>query len=133
MNKNLPNTKKTKNPNIKKLKVLITIVNRSKALFYTDLLEQYDVNMQMTLYGNGTANSEMLGLLGLVETEKAVIMSIVREDKIKDIKMVLTEKFDKVKDGKGIAYTIPMQSIIGVSIYQFLANNQIKKEDKTSA
>ena len=41
MNKNLPNTKKTKNPNIKKLKVLITIVNRSKALFYTDLLEQY--------------------------------------------------------------------------------------------
>jgi hypothetical protein len=133
MNQNLPNTKKTKNPNIKKLKVLITIVNRSKALFYTDLLEQYDVNMQMTLYGNGTANSEMLGLLGLVETEKAVIMSIVREDKIKDIKMVLTEKFDKVKDGKGIAYTIPMQSIIGVSIYQFLANNQIKKEDKTSA
>ena len=133
MNKNLPNTKKTKNPNIKKLKILITIVNRSKALFYTDLLEQYDVNMQMTLYGNGTANSEMLGLLGLVETEKAVILSIVREDKIKDIKMVLAEKFDKVKDGKGIAYTIPMQSIIGVSIYQFLANNQIKKEDKASA
>ena len=62
-------------------------------------LVEYDVNMQMTLYGNGTANSEMLGLLGLVETEKAVIMSIVREDKIKDIKMVLTEKFDKVKDG----------------------------------
>ena len=54
-------------------------------------------------------------------------------DKIKDIKMVLAEKFDKVKDGKGIAYTIPMQSIIGVSIYQFLANNQIKKEDKASA
>ena len=133
MNQNLPNTKKTKNPNIKKLKVLITIVNRSKALFYTDLLEQYEINMQMTLYGNGTANSEMLGLLGLVETEKAVIMSIVREDKIKDIKMVLTEKFDKVKDGKGIAYTIPMQSIIGVSIYQFLANNQLKKEDKASA
>ena len=117
----------------KKLKVLITIVNRSKALFYTDLLEQYEINMQMTLYGNGTANSEMLGLLGLVETEKAVILSIVREDKIKDIKMVLAEKFDKVKDGKGIAYTIPMQSIIGVSIYQFLANNQIKKEDKASA
>lgn len=132
-NQNLPNTKKTKNPNLKKLKVLITIVNRSKALFYTDLLEQYEINMQMTLYGNGTANSEMLGLLGLVETEKAVIMSIVREDKIKDIKMVLAEKFDKVKDGKGIAYTIPMQSIIGVSIYQFLANNQIKKEDKASA
>ena len=52
MNQNLPNTKKTKNPNIKKLKVLITIVNRSKALFYTDLLEQYDVNA--TFAGNAS-------------------------------------------------------------------------------
>lgn len=125
-----PYTKKTKNSSIKKLKVLITIVNRSKALFYLDLLEQYEVNMQMVLYGNGTANSEMLGLLGLVETEKAVILSIVREDKIKEISEVLKEKFNKVKDGKGIAYTIPMKSLIGVSIYQFLANNQTKKEEK---
>ena len=125
-----PYTKKTKNSSIKKLKVLITIVNRSKDLFYLDLLEQYEVNMQMVLYGNGTANTEMLGLLGLVETEKAVILSIVREDKIKEISEVLKEKFNKVKDGKGIAYTIPMKSLIGVSIYQFLANNQTKKEEK---
>lgn len=127
---NKPNTKKIKNSNIKKLKVLVTIVNRSKALFYLDLLEQYEVNMQLVLYGNGTANTEMLGLLGLVETEKAVILSIVREDKIKVISEVLTEKFDKVKEGKGIAYTIPIKSLIGVSIYQFLANNQTKKEEK---
>ena len=42
----------------------------------------------------------------------------------------LNEKFEKVKNGKGIAYTISMQSIIGVAIYQFLSNNQTgKKED----
>ena len=122
MNKNLPNTKKTKNPNIKKLKVLITIVNRSKALFYTDLLEQYDVNMQMTLYGNGTANSEMLSLLGLAETEKVVILSIIKEEREKEILETLSEKFEKVKNGKGIAYTISMKSVIGVSIYKFLSN-----------
>ena len=29
--------------------------------------------------------------------------------------------------GKGIAYTIPMQSVIGVSIYQFLSNNKTSK------
>ena len=49
---------------------------------------------------------------------------------IKEISEVLKEKFNKVKDGKGIAYTIPMKSLIGVSIYQFLANNQTKKEEK---
>lgn len=112
-----------KNTGVKKLKILITVVNRSKALFYMDLIEQYEVNMQMVLYGQGTANSEMLNLLGLAETDKAVIVSVIREDKTKDILETLAEKFMKVKNGKGIAYTIPMKSIIGVSVYQFLSNN----------
>ena len=44
-----------------------------------------------------------------------------------------SEKFEKIKNGKGIAYTIPMKSIIGVSIYQFLSNNKtLKKEDKNN-
>ena len=33
------------------------------------------------------------------------------------------EKFRTVKGGKGIAYTVPMTSVIGVAIYQFLSNN----------
>lgn len=112
-----------KNSGVKTLKILITVVNRSKALFYMDLIEQYEVNMQLVLYGQGTANSEMLNLLGLAETDKAVIVSVIREDNAKDVLETLAEKFVKVKNGKGIAYTIPMKSIIGVSIYQFLSNN----------
>ena len=45
--------------NLRKLKMLITIVDRSKTLFYVDLLEQFEVNVQMILYGRGTANSQM--------------------------------------------------------------------------
>lgn len=116
---------------IKKLKLLVTVVDRSKALFYVDLLEQFEINMQMVLYGKGTANTEMLNLLGLAESDKAIILSIIREDKVLDIMETLNEKFEKVKNGKGIAYTIPMKSIIGVSVYQFLSNNKIgKKEEK---
>lgn len=119
--------KKVVNGNdFKSLKVLFTIVNRSKATYYVDLLEQFEINMQMVLYGTGTANSEIRDYLKLNETEKAVIISIVREDKVKDICNTLTEKFSKIKDGKGIAYTIPVKSIIGVSIYQFLSNNKTK-------
>ena len=119
--------KKVVNGNdFKSLKVLFTIVNRSKATYYVDLLEQFEINMQMVLYGIGTANSEIIDYLKLNEVEKAVIISIVREDKVKDICNTLTEKFSKIKDGKGIAYTIPVKSIIGVSIYQFLSNNKTK-------
>lgn len=116
--------KKSNKSNVAKLKVLITIVNKSKATYYLDLLEEYEINMQMVVSGRGTANSEMLSLLGLVESDKAVIISVVKEDKVKDVLETLTEKFNKVKNGKGIAYTIPMESVIGVSIYQFLSNNK---------
>ena len=122
-----PQIKKTKGDNIKKLKLLVTIVNRSKALYFSDLLEQFEVNMQMVIYGHGTANSEMLSYLGLAESEKAVIISCIREDNIKKASEVLAEKFDKIKDGKGVAFTIPLKSIIGVSIYQFLSNNRTNK------
>ena len=121
------------NPSIKKLKLLVTIVDRSKALFYVDLMEQFEVNMQTVIYGKGTARSEMLSYLGLAETEKAVILSFIKEDKTKEILETLSEKFQKVKNGKGIAYTIPLKSIIGVSIYQFLSNSQFfKKEEQTN-
>lgn len=122
-----PQIKKTKGDNIKKLKLLVTIVNRSKALYFSDLLEQFEINMQMVVYGHGTANSEMLSYLGLAESDKAVIISCIREDNIKKASEVLAEKFEKIKDGKGVAFTIPLKSIIGVSIYQFLSNNRTVK------
>ena len=131
MAKKTINTKNEINQGIKKLKLLVTIVDRSKALYYTDLLEQFEINMQMVIYGKGTADRNMLSLLGLTDNDKAIILSVVREENIKDILETLAEKFEKIKNGKGIAYTIPIKSIIGVSIYQFLSNNKtLKKEEK---
>ena len=34
----------------------------------------------------------------------------------------LSRKFRTIKNGKGIAYTIPMTGTIGVAIYRFLSN-----------
>ena len=115
---------KTKKNINKKLKMLITVVDRSKAIYYVDLLEQFEINMQTVIYGKGTAGSEMISLLGLAEPEKAIIISFVREDNVRDVVETLSEKFEKIKNGKGIAFTIPMKSVIGVSIYQFLSNNK---------
>ena len=117
-------TQKAVGTDIKKIKMLITVVDRRKWLFYMDLLEQFEVNMQTVIYGKGTAGTEMLSLLGLRESDKAIIISFVREDMIQDIKETLSEKFEKIKNGKGIAFVIPMKSIIGVSVYQFLSNNK---------
>ena len=105
-----------------KMFLLFTIVSRSKGEFYTDLLQEYEVNMQMALNASGTAGSGMLELLGLSDSDKTVIISVIRQDKAKEALAMLDEKFKTVRGGKGIAYTVPMTSTIGVAIYQFLSN-----------
>lgn len=106
----------------KKLMILFTIVNRNKSEFYADLLQNFDVNMQMILSASGTADSRIRSLIGLAESDKSVIISVIAKDKCKPALNELAEKFRTVKGGKGVAYTVPMSSTIGVAIYQFLSN-----------
>ena len=106
----------------KKLELLFTVVNRQKAEFYMDLLQSFDVNMQLAMIAHGTAKTEMLNYLGLVDTEKVVIISVIRDDAIKPALKALEEKFATIKNGKGIAFTVPMTSTIGTAIDQFLSN-----------
>ena len=68
----------------KKLKILVTIVERSKSDFYLSALEGFDVNMQTLVYAKGTASKEIAGLVGLNDDNKAMILSIVKEEKIKE-------------------------------------------------
>lgn len=106
-----------------KLKLLVSIVDRSKADLYLALIQGFEVNMQLSLAAQGTASSEMLSYLGLTDSSKAVIFSVIREDKADAALRYLEDKFRTIKKGKGIAFTIPMTSVIGVAIYQFLSNN----------
>ena len=112
---------------IKKLKLLITVVDKTKGEFYLDTISQFEVNCQMALPGLGTAKSDIIDMLGL-NLHKAVIFSIVREDKVEPIIHCLEDKFNTIKNGKGIAFAVPLSSVIGVNLYQFLSNNRLGRE-----
>ena len=111
---------------IKKLKLLFTVVDRPKGEFYLDVLAQFNVNFQMAMAGLGTAHSELLELLGL-EPHKAVILSVVREDLVDEVMNCLEDKFRTVRSGKGICFAVPLASVIGVNLYQFLSDNRMGK------
>ena len=106
----------------RKLKLLFTVVDRKKAELYADMLAEYSVNLQIVLAGEGTAKTETLRLLGLDDTERAVIVSVIRDDLAPTIFEMLEEKFESVRGGKGIAWSVPMTSAVGVAIYQFLSD-----------
>lgn len=113
---------------IKKLKLLFTVVDRNKGEFYLDYLSQFEVNLQMALGGKGTAHSDLIDMLGL-NINKAVLVSVVREDMVDTVMKGLEEKFATIKNGRGIAFAVPFSSVIGVNNYQFLSNNKQKRED----
>ena len=60
---------------IKKLKLLFTVVDRQKGEFYLDVISQFEINCQMVIPGKGTANTELVDMLGL-NPHKAVIFSV---------------------------------------------------------
>lgn len=115
-----------------KLELLVTVVSRNKGEYYADLIQSFDVNLQVIALANGTADLKTLRYLGLTDTEKSVIFSIIQQDKLPDALGALEEKFKTVKGGKGIAYTIPLTSVIGTLLFGFLSNNRtvVKEENK---
>lgn len=115
-----------------RLKLLVTVVNRAKGEFYLDLIQSFEANMQLVMMARGTASAQMISLLGLEDSARAVIFSIIREERAEDVLSALEEKFRTIKNGKGIAYTVPLSGMIGVAAYGFLSNDlrTVKEEKK---
>ena len=124
--KNAPNPAES----VRKLKILVTVVNRSKAELFMDFLSGYEVNFQSAVLAQGTAKSETLYMLGLEDSEKSVIFSVIREDRAQEILHGLEDKFQSIKKGKGIAFTMSISSVIGVAIYRFLSNHTSTQSPK---
>ncbi|MCQ2054052.1 MAG: hypothetical protein MJY82_02020 [Fibrobacter sp.] len=115
-----------------KLMVMVTIVNRRKADFYMDYIQSFGVNMQILCFGKGTAPQEIVMALGLIDSDRAIIFSVIGEDNAKLALEGLEEKFLTIPGGRGVAYTVPMASVIGKSIFNFLSDNrnQVRRNEK---
>lgn len=105
-----------------KLMMLVTVVNREKSEYFLDLLQSFEANLQLATIAFGTAQ-KFFGLLA-AEEEKSVIFSVVTKENSKKALATLEQKFRTIRKGKGVAFTIPMTSTIGVAIYKFLCNKE---------
>lgn len=116
--------RKSKQTDVKKLKLIVSVVNRKKTEFFLDFLNGFEINFQTSVLAQGTARSDTLHLLGLEDTDRSVIFSVVKEERAEEALRGLEEKFQTLRGGNGIAFTVPLTSVIGVAIYQFLSNNR---------
>ncbi len=107
-----------------RLVILVTVVNKGKGTFFADLLQNYDVNLQMSFVGTGTAHRNLIEFLGLKDSRRSVIFSVLRAEKVDTVLAALEERFQTVNSGTGIAFTLPMSSMIGRTAYGFLSNER---------
>lgn len=108
-----------------RLVLLITIVQKGKGTFFSDYLQQtFGANLQLAVVGAGTAAANLVEYLGLKESQRSVIFSVVQENLVNEILSALEERFHTVNHDTGVAFTIPMSSVIGKLSYAFMSNDQ---------
>ena len=119
----------TRNTAPMKLEMLLAVVHNDKVSYYSSLIQSHQANLRLTIPAQGTTHM-LLSVLGLTERPKTLILSVVRSDQAGSLISLLEETFLKGKDYKGIAFTVPMSSIIGTLAYGFLSNDKrtVKEE-----
>lgn len=104
-----------------KLKLLFIITDRKSELKITESLRAYGVNTYNSVYGYGTARSELLEVLGIGEIERAIIITTVMESKLSDVYGILNTEYHFKEAGKGIAFTVPVTAVGGMATLKVLS------------
>ncbi|MCR5348780.1 MAG: hypothetical protein K6E59_04155 [Bacilli bacterium] len=75
-------------------------------------------------HGHGTAPAEILSILS-VSPKKDVVFSVLRLEFWEKYKDALRQRFSVSAMAKGIAYSVPLDSVAGISIYKMLSNTRL--------
>ncbi len=105
--------KKTISKNYDPVDVIFTIVSKGKGEDIIELMREKDILINVKCYGRGTATSGILEMFGLGATEKDIVLSFVKDNRAAEVLKDISEKMDFAKPGKGIAFTVPLESVAG--------------------
>lgn len=107
------------------------ITNRGFRDRFIPFFASHNIHVTFAALGCGTACSTTLDYLGIEDTEKALYLALVTMDTWKELKKDLYQRLQINIPGRGIAFLIPLSSIGGRNVLQYLTAGQtisIKEE-----
>ena len=104
----------------RRLDMIIAVVSRGDGEEVVDVLREKGIFQNLVCHGHGTAPSSILEMLGLGATEKDVVISFVSHEESRKTLEIISKKIEFEKPGRGIAFTVPLQSVGGIMAFKYL-------------
>jgi hypothetical protein len=95
------------------LVLMVTIFDRGQDERILHLLTDASVTFNLLALGRGTANSQILSYLGLGETGKTLLFSIMSQKQSKALLERVGNEVGPDKHNRGIVFTLPIGSVYG--------------------
>lgn len=128
---------KPKKQQAAELQLILFIVDWSRQKLVTGAFEKAGLDIQYTLKGRGTASREVLDLLGIGATDKAVLLSLEERARIKPLLTDIAGKVGLRERGAGVAFSVPLSSVNSLVLGLFaehgaLGSNNGEKSEENS-
>jgi hypothetical protein len=107
------------------LALIIFIVDWSRQKLVTTAFEKAGACLQYIAKGKGTASKEILDILGIGATEKAVVLSLEGEGRLKSLLKDIASKVGLWERGAGVAFSVPLSSINTPSLAMFAPQEEV--------
>jgi nitrogen regulatory protein PII len=120
-----------KTPAMPELKLIFFIAEWGRANVITDVFVEEKVRFHFVAKGMGTANSEVLDLLGIGAREKAVAICLEQAVFVSVLMKEVRKKLGALSAGTGIAFTVPISGINSPIMRIF--KQSIHKNEKITA
>ena len=115
------------------LYMMVTIMDRKFVRKFTSFYNEMGLPVSATTLGAGTASSQVLDYFGLDGSERGVMFHFVTTSKWKTVKRQLQTQMKIDLPGVGIAFLIPISSIGGKRLLEYLTCGQeFVKGEETS-
>ena len=111
-----------------KLDIIFSVVQRGLGEEVIHVTKSLGVYVNLICPGRGTATSSILEMFGLGATEKDIILSFVKTDETHEVITAISKKLEFDKPGGGIAFAVPVQSIAGIKVLQYLTTASAEED-----
>ena len=105
---------------MKELNLLLLIARQKDYGAYEKYFSQHELNVYDALPCHGTAQNKMLDLLGIEQTEKIMLLSVIGKKQTKNVLETLPYQMEIDIPGRGIGLIMPLSSIGGTHSMQVL-------------